>query len=59
MATTIPTWLTGALVATRTARSASLVPRNSHTSAVPAVAIASAGVIVAAWVTAIVVLYER
>ena len=36
MATTIATWLTGALVATRIARSAIVRPRNSQMSPVDA-----------------------
>ena len=52
-ATTIDTWFTGALVATRMARSAMERPRNSQISAVAALAIASSAVIVAAGGTAV------
>ena len=47
MATTMPTWFTGELVATRIARSASERPRNSQTSPVAAMVSASSARIVA------------
>ena len=46
MATTIATWFTGALVATRIARSAIVRPRNSQMSPVEAPSMASAKLIV-------------
>jgi len=44
MTTDIPTWLTGLLVATWIARSATEWPRNSHTSPVRVNSIASSRV---------------
>ena len=41
----MPTWLTGALVTVRMAKSATEAPRNSHTSPVAATATASSRVI--------------
>ena len=52
MATTMPTWLTGLLVAARIAKSAADLPRNSQRSPVEAIATASSSVRVAVgWLT--------